>query len=130
MRILLFLLLLCPVAVNAQTVHWQARMNDSCTVVFHTLVQSEVTIGRAVVAKRGTWKREEVQCRNLTQQVESMMPLTFTFACDFEYKGLRYRLRGHFTDSDNNGANQTIRCIPLTLGEDFIEQGGRGNTRR
>ena len=116
--------------MHAQTVHWQARMNDSCTVVLQTIVKGEVTIGRAVVTKKGTWKREEVQCRNLSQQVESAKPLAFTFSCDFEYKGLRYRLRGHFSDDDSGGGRQMIRCIPLTLGEDFIEQGGRGNTRR
>ena len=50
-------------------------------------------------------------------------PLSFTFSCDFEYQGLHYRLRGQYS-AKASAPQQSIRCIPLTLGKDLMEQGG------
>ena len=113
-----------------QTIYWQARMNDSCMVSLRTVVGKDCLVTGAHVVNRRSGKRKTVDCRNVNMQQEQMPRLAFTFTCDFEYDGLRYRLRGHFADSRESGGQQSVRCMPLTLGDEFLRQGGQGATRR
>lgn len=129
-----FLLLLTMAAKSQQTmqVNWQARMNDSLTIGLRMSYDARLKAGErarladATVAKRGQVRRERVTLRNVDCREESGAVLGLSFSCDFEYHGVRYRLRGRYTDDPENtgSGHQSIQCIPLTLGRDIIEQGG------
>ena len=119
-------------------VYWQARMNDSLTVSLRMTCDMRMKAGErtrltdATVMKRGQVKRERVTLRNVECREEGGAVLGLSFSCDFEHRGVRYRLRGRYTDDpENTGTGrQSIQCIPLTLGRDIIEQGGYQPTRR
>ena len=123
MLVLTLLSLLLTTAARSQQamqVNWQARMNDSLTIGLRMTYDARLKAGeRAKLADATVAKR--VDCRE-----EGGAVLGLSFSCDFEYHGLRYRLRGRYTDDPENtgSGHQSIQCIPLTLGRDIIEQGG------
>ena len=135
MLVLTLLSLLLATAARSQQamqVNWQARMNDSLTIGLRMTYDARLKAGErakladATVAKRGQVRRERATLRNVDCREESGAVLGLSFSCDFEYHGLRYRLRGRYTDDPENtgSGHQSIQCIPLTLGRDIIEQGG------
>ena len=127
-------LLLATAARSQQTmlVNWQARMTDSLTIGLRMTYDARLKAGErarladATVAKRGQVRRDRVTLRNVDCHEERGAVLGLSFSCDFEYRGVRYRLRGRYTDDPENtgSGHQSIQCIPLTLGRDIIEQGG------
>lgn len=121
------LLLLCLPAVgqlaSKARIHWNARMDESHTVSLRTVFANTLQVEAAFVVQRGKVKREAVECKHLQSTVMSASPLVFSFSCDFEYQGLHYRLRGQYS-ANASASQQSIKCIPLTLGRDLIEQGG------
>lgn len=104
-------------------IHWNARMDVSHTVCLRTVFDNTLHIEAVYVVSRGRMKRETVQCRHLQSTMLATSPLAFSFSCDFEYQGLHYRLRGQYS-ANAAAAQQSIKCIPLTLGKDLMEQGG------
>ena len=129
MAVTLLLLLSLPVAGQSvgaspkSRIHWNARMDDQYTVSLRTVFDGKFQVEAAYVVQRGKVKREAVACRHLQSTVLTTAPLSFSFSCDFEYQGLHYRLRGQYSDNAS-AAQQSIKCIPLTLGKDLMEQGG------
>ena len=129
MAVTLLLLLSLPVAgqsVGASSksrIHWNARMDAAHTVSLRTVFDNTLQVEAVYVVQRGKVKREAVQCQHLQSSMLTATPLTFTFSCDFEYQGLHYRLRGQYS-ANASAPQQSIRCIPLTLGKDLMEQGG------
>lgn len=117
-------------SLHAQTVHWQARMNDSCTVVLRTAYDKTLTIAGARVNTRGSFRSEAVECRNVQVQVEKVQPPVYSYSCDFEYRGTYYRLRGFYADDSEGAPRQSVKCIALTLSDDFLRKSGQGGTRR
>ena len=119
--------LLTTSARSQQTmqVNWQARMNDSLTIGLRMTYDARLKAGERV-------RRERVTLRNVDCREEGGAVLGLSFSCDFEYHGVRYRLRGRYTDDPENtgSGHQSIQCIPLTLGRDIIEQGGYQPPRR
>lgn len=113
-------------------IHWQARMNDTLTVSVRMNYDARLKAGErarladATVVRRGQVRRERVVLRHVECLEESGAVLELSFTCDFEHHGVRYRLRGRYTDDpENNGSGrQSIQCVPLTLGRDIMEQGG------
>ena len=118
--------------IGVGSIHWQARMNDSLTVSLRMTYDARLKAGErarfsdATVVKRGQLRRERVTLRNVECHEEGGAVIGLSFSCDFEYHGLRYRLRGRYTDDPENtgSGHQSIQCIPLMLGRDIIEQGG------
>ena len=104
-------------------IHWNARMDDHYTVSLRTVFDGKLQVEAAYVVQRGKVKRDAVECRHLQSTVLTTSPLSFSFSCDFEYQGLHYRLRGQYSDNAS-ATQQSIKCIPLTLGKDLMEQGG------
>jgi len=104
-------------------IHWNARMDDGHSVSLRTTFDTSLHVEALYVVARGRVKREAVECRHMQSTVLSTQPLAFSFACDFEYQGTNYRLRGQYS-ANAAAAQQSLRCIPLTLGKDLIEQGG------
>ena len=123
--------------VGSIQIHWQARMNDTLTVSVRMNYDARLKTGErarltdATVMRRGQMKRERVVLRNAECREESGAVLELSFTCDFEYRGVRYRLRGRYTDDPENtgSGRQSIQCVPLMLGRDIIEQGGYQPTR-
>ena len=94
-------------------VYWQARMNDSLTVSLRMAYDMRMKAGErtrltdATVMKRGQVKRERVTLRNVECREEGGAVLGLSFSCDFEHRGVRYRLRGRYTDDpENTGAGR------------------------
>lgn len=122
---------------NGFSVYWQARMNDTLTVSVRMNYDAQLKTGErarladATVMRRGQMKRERVVLRNVECREEGGAVLELSFTCDFEYRGVRYRLRGRYTDDPENtgSGRQSIQCVPLVLGRDIIEQGGYQPTR-
>lgn len=110
-------------ASHKSRVHWNARMDELYTVSLRTVFDSKLQVEAAYVVQRGKVKREAVVCRHLQSTVLTTAPLSFSFSCDFEYQGMHYRLRGQYSDNAS-ATQQSIKCIPLTLGKDLMEQGG------
>lgn len=104
-------------------IHWNARMDEHYTVSLRTVFDNTLHVEAAYVVQRGKVKRDAVVCRHLQSTVFTTAPLSFSFSCDFEYQGLHYRLRGQYSDNAS-ASQQSIKCIPLTLGKDLMEQGG------
>ena len=100
-----------------------ARMDAAHTVSLRTVFDNTLQVEAVYVVQRGKVKREAVQCQHLQSSMLTATPLSFTFSCDFEYQGLHYRLRGQYS-ANASAPQQSIRCIPLTLGKDLMEQGG------
>ena len=129
MAVTLLLLLSLPVAGQSvgaspkSRIHWNARMDDQYTVSLRTVFDNTLQVEAVYVVQRGKVKREAVQCQHLQSSMLTATPLSFTFSCDFEYQGLHYRLRGQYS-ANASAPQQSIRCIPLTLGKDLMEQGG------
>ena len=126
----LLLLLSLPVAGQSagaaptkSRIHWNARMDEHYTVSLRTVFDNTLHVEAAYVVQRGKVKRDAVECRHLQSTVFTTAPLSFSFSCDFEYQGLHYRLRGQYSDNAS-ASQQSIKCIPLTLGKDLMEQGG------
>ena len=110
-------------SVAKARIHWNARMDAAHTVSLRTVFDNTLQVEAVYVVQRGKVKREAVQCQHLQSSMLTATPLTFTFSCDFEYQGLHYRLRGQYS-ANASAPQQSIRCIPLTLGKDLMEQGG------
>ncbi len=132
-RWLLWLLFACLLQIPAlpavgqseskARIYWNARMDESHTVSLRTVLGSTLQVEACHVVQHGKVKREAVECKHLQTTMMSASPLAFSFSCDFEYQGVHYRLRGLYS-ANASASQQSIKCIPLTLGRDLMEQGG------
>lgn len=118
-------------------VYWQARMNDSCDVNLRLEFENPgggepavVRLNAAYVSRRNRIDRHRIQCEQLKCVFEGNAPLSFSFSTEFEYLGVSYRVRGHFTAGDENSGHSSVQCVPLTLSRESLQEGEYGDIAR
>ena len=118
-------------------VYWQARMNDSCDVNLRLEFENPgdgkpavVRLNAAYVSHRNRIARQRIPCEQLECIFENDIPFSFSFATEFEYLGVSYRVRGRFIAGDGNSGHSSVQCVPLTLSRESLQEGEYGDIAR
>ena len=112
-------------------IHWQARMNDSLSLNVavsyvcegETEMERVVRLDGAYVTRRGFIERTPVTCERMRCMFDESSPFAFVFSTTFVYGGVRYSVHGRFEDGPYDESRSVMRCTPLRLSDETLQEG-------